>query len=186
MVHKYDTARAVDLLRRYQADLTSPEEQALKTSVGKVSSILGSQLFHALLDIQECYEVTLQLNKEQTVVKEDSRQDAWEDQGEEEKMEGVSLVRVTSRRSPHKVERVSGLVAHSHIDIPNASCAPQHLVLNAFPVTTWLAAHGSTVATGVGFSAELRTSAVVRRKKLEVLRLVCVVKQLFSAAEAYQ
>lgn len=31
-----------------------------------------------LADIQECYEVTLQLNKEQTVVKEDSRQDAWE------------------------------------------------------------------------------------------------------------
>lgn len=29
-------------------------------------------------DIQECYEVTLQLNEEQTVVKEDSEQDAWE------------------------------------------------------------------------------------------------------------
>ncbi|KAI9514658.1 hypothetical protein NQZ68_031545 [Dissostichus eleginoides] len=41
--------RAVGLLRHYQANLTNPEEQALKTSVGKVSSILGSQLFHALL-----------------------------------------------------------------------------------------------------------------------------------------
>lgn len=29
-------------------------------------------------DIQECYEVTLQLNKEQTVVKDNSREDAWE------------------------------------------------------------------------------------------------------------
>lgn len=29
-------------------------------------------------DIQECYEVTLQLNAEQTVVKEDSGQDVWE------------------------------------------------------------------------------------------------------------
>lgn len=29
-------------------------------------------------DIQECYEVTLQLNEEQTVVKEDGEQDAWE------------------------------------------------------------------------------------------------------------
>lgn len=29
-------------------------------------------------DIQECYEVTLQLNEEQTVVKENSEQDAWE------------------------------------------------------------------------------------------------------------
>ncbi|CAI5652507.1 unnamed protein product [Oreochromis niloticus] len=78
MVHKYDTARAVRLLKQYQANLTSPEEQALKTSVGKVSSILGSQLFQALLDIQECYEVTLQLNTEQTVVKEDNRRDVWE------------------------------------------------------------------------------------------------------------
>lgn len=29
-------------------------------------------------DIQECYEVTLQLNEEQTVAKEDGEQDAWE------------------------------------------------------------------------------------------------------------
>lgn len=36
------------------------------------------QVVFFLADIQECYEVTLQLNKEQTVVKEDSRQDAWE------------------------------------------------------------------------------------------------------------
>lgn len=35
-------------------------------------------VFFFLTDIQECYEVTLQLNTEQTVVKEDSRQDAWE------------------------------------------------------------------------------------------------------------
>uniref|UniRef100_A0A667YSQ3 Si:dkey-31j3.11 n=1 Tax=Myripristis murdjan TaxID=586833 RepID=A0A667YSQ3_9TELE len=41
--------RAVGLLRQYQANLTSPEEQALKTSVGKVSDIFGSQLFQALL-----------------------------------------------------------------------------------------------------------------------------------------
>ncbi|XP_023277418.1 disks large homolog 3 isoform X7 [Seriola lalandi dorsalis] len=127
MVHKYDTERAVGLLRQYQANLTSPEEQALKTSVGKVSAILGSQLFQALLDIQECYEVTLQQNTEQTVVKDDSRQDAWEDQDEEE--EGVSRVRVTSRRSPHKVERVSGLVTRSHVDMPKAN--PPPIIVNA-------------------------------------------------------
>ncbi|XP_032384466.1 disks large homolog 3 isoform X7 [Etheostoma spectabile] len=128
MVHKYDTERAVGLLRRYQANLTSPGEQALKSSVGKVSSILGSQLFHALLDIQECYEVTLQLNTEKTVVKEDSRQDAWEEEEEEEE-EGVSRVRVTSRRSPHKVERVSGLVTLSHVDVPKAN--PPPIIVNA-------------------------------------------------------
>ncbi|XP_041846516.1 disks large homolog 3 isoform X5 [Melanotaenia boesemani] len=125
MVHKYDTERAVGLLRQYQANLTSPEEQALKTNVGKVSSILGSQLFQALLDIQECYEVTLQLNSEHTVVKEDNRQDAWEDQEDEV----VSRVRVTSRKSPHKVERVSGLVARSHVDMPKAN--PPPIIVNA-------------------------------------------------------
>lgn len=44
-----DTERAVGLLRRYQANLTSPDEQTLNNSVGKVSAILGSQLFQALL-----------------------------------------------------------------------------------------------------------------------------------------
>lgn len=34
--------------------------------------------FLFLADIQECYEVTLQLNTEQTVVKEDNRRDVWE------------------------------------------------------------------------------------------------------------
>ncbi|XP_040903469.1 disks large homolog 3 isoform X2 [Toxotes jaculatrix] len=125
MVHKYDTERAVGLLRQYQDNLTSPEEQALKTNLGKVSAILGSQLFQALLDIQECYEVTLQQHTEQTVVKEDSRQDAWEDQEEE----GVSRVRVTSRKSPHKVERVSGLVTRSHVDMPKAN--PPPIIVNA-------------------------------------------------------
>ena len=35
--------------------------------------------------------------------------------------EGVSRVRVTSRRSPHKVECVSGLVARSRVDMPKVS-----------------------------------------------------------------
>ncbi|XP_015242575.1 PREDICTED: disks large homolog 3 isoform X4 [Cyprinodon variegatus] len=125
MVHKYDTERAVGLLKQYQANLTSPEEQALKTSVSKVSAILGSQLFQALLDIQECYEVTLQLNAEQTVVKEDGKQDAWEDLEDE----AVSRVRVTSRSSPLKVERVSGVVARSLVEMPKAN--PPPIIVNA-------------------------------------------------------
>ncbi len=44
-----DTKRAVGLLNQYQASLTSPEEQVLKTSVEKVSSVFGSHLFQALL-----------------------------------------------------------------------------------------------------------------------------------------
>lgn len=49
LLREADTERAVGLLRQYQANLTSPQEQPLKTSVGKVSAILGSQLFKALL-----------------------------------------------------------------------------------------------------------------------------------------
>lgn len=44
-----DTKRAVGLLKQYHTSLTSPEEQALKTSVEKVSCIFGSHLFQALL-----------------------------------------------------------------------------------------------------------------------------------------
>uniref|UniRef100_A0A8C2FR98 Discs, large homolog 3 (Drosophila) n=1 Tax=Cyprinus carpio TaxID=7962 RepID=A0A8C2FR98_CYPCA len=117
MVHKYDTKRAVGLLKQYQASLTSPEEQALKTSVEKVSSIFGSHLFQALLDIQECYEVTLQMNAAQNGVKDSISVDTWETSGEE----GVSRVRVTSRRSSQKVERVAGLVSRSHIDTPKVN-----------------------------------------------------------------
>uniref|UniRef100_A0A8C8F8Y9 Discs, large homolog 3 (Drosophila) n=1 Tax=Oncorhynchus tshawytscha TaxID=74940 RepID=A0A8C8F8Y9_ONCTS len=125
MVHKYDTERAVGLLRQYQDSLTRPEEQALKTSVGKVSAIFGSQLFHALLDIQECYEVTLQLNTTQNAVKEASAEDA----GENSEEEGVSRVRVTSRRNPQKVEHVLGLVSRYHIETPKAN--PPPVIVNA-------------------------------------------------------
>ncbi|KAM9413445.1 disks large homolog 3-like isoform 6-T6 [Salvelinus alpinus] len=123
MVHKYE--RAVGLLRQYQDSLTRPEEQALKTSVGKVSAIFGSQLFHALLDIQECYEVTLQLNTTQNAVKEASAEDA----GENSEEEGVSRVRVTSRRNPQKVEHVLGLVSRYHIETPKAN--PPPVIVNA-------------------------------------------------------
>lgn len=46
-----------------------------------------------------------------------------QDEEEDEEDEGVSRVRVTSRRSPHKVERVSGLVTRSHVDVPKVSKA---------------------------------------------------------------
>ncbi|KAM6953527.1 disks large homolog 3 [Aplochiton taeniatus] len=124
MVHKYDTERAVGLLTKYQANLTSPEEQALRNSVGKVSAIFGSQLFQALLDIQECYEVTLQLNPAQNDVKEGRTDDVWEEKEEE----GVSRVRVTSI-DPQKVERVSCLVSRSQVDTPKAN--PPPIIVNA-------------------------------------------------------
>ncbi|GAA6109680.1 disks large homolog 3 isoform X2 [Tachysurus ichikawai] len=117
MVHKYDTERAIELLGQYQASLTSPEEQALKTSVGKVSAIFDSQLFKALLDIQECYEVTMQLNATENAAQENGPNKMLENL----ELDGVSRVRVTSRRSPQKVERVAGLVSRSHVDMPKVS-----------------------------------------------------------------
>ncbi|KAF5895387.1 glycerophosphoinositol inositolphosphodiesterase GDPD2, partial [Clarias magur] len=78
LIFSTDTERAIGLLRQYQASLTSPEEQALKTSVGKVSAIFGSQLFKALLDIQECYEVTLQLNATENAANENGPKEILE------------------------------------------------------------------------------------------------------------
>ncbi|XP_052470553.1 disks large homolog 3 isoform X5 [Carassius gibelio] len=125
MVHKYDTKRAVGLLKQYQASLTSPEEQALKTSVENISSIFSSHLFQALLDIRECYEITLQMNAAQNGVKDSSSVDTWETSGEEV----VSRVCVTSRRSSQKVERVAGIVSRSHIETPKAN--PPPIIVNA-------------------------------------------------------
>lgn len=45
----------------------------------------------------------------------------------------MSRVRVTSRRSPHKVERVSGLVIRSHVDVPKVSKAKQKGVSHGSP-----------------------------------------------------
>lgn len=50
---------------------------------------------------------------------------------QQDQEEGVSRVRVTSRRSPHKVERVSGLVTSSHVDIPKVSKTKQKGSLSA-------------------------------------------------------
>lgn len=70
-------------LRSYELEIKTTEgkKKALTTNVFNYPSEEKNKLlivFIFLTDIQECYEVTLQLNKEQTVVKEDSRQDAWE------------------------------------------------------------------------------------------------------------
>ncbi|KAJ8255107.1 hypothetical protein GJAV_G00200990 [Gymnothorax javanicus] len=124
MVHKYDTERAVRLLNQYQESLTRPEEQGLRSSVGKVSAIFGSQLFQALLDIQECYEVTLKLNAsaehgEATDTKKPDLEKDWQ----KDETEGASLVQVTCRSCPQKVERVCGVVSLSHVETPKRMAA---------------------------------------------------------------
>ncbi|XP_041111895.1 disks large homolog 3-like isoform X6 [Polyodon spathula] len=144
MVHKYDTQRAVDLLGQYQPSLTSPEEQTLKANVAKVSSVFGSQLFRALLDIQECYEVTLRLNSRTGDQEPETGErtggsgggdETWERTApacQESGLEGgeePARVWVTTWRTSHKVERVCGLVAYSHVEIPKAN--PPPIIVNA-------------------------------------------------------
>ncbi|XP_017290613.1 disks large homolog 2 isoform X3 [Kryptolebias marmoratus] len=58
-IRKKDTTRALGLLEDYCAKLKNPEEQLLKTAVHRVMDIFQSNLFEALLDIREFYEVTL-------------------------------------------------------------------------------------------------------------------------------
>ncbi|XP_042333884.1 disks large homolog 3 isoform X3 [Sceloporus undulatus] len=59
MVSRTDTQRAAEILARYQGVLRSPAEQPLQVSIEKVLHIFQSELFQALLDIQECYELSL-------------------------------------------------------------------------------------------------------------------------------
>ncbi|XP_075266169.1 disks large homolog 1-like isoform X2 [Convolutriloba macropyga] len=49
-------ARAVELLEDYYSRLTRPADQQLRDSVQRVITVFRSQLFQALLDIQEYYE----------------------------------------------------------------------------------------------------------------------------------
>ncbi|KAG1954503.1 disks large [Pimephales promelas] len=65
------------------------------------------------------------MNAAQNGVKESNSVDIWETSGEE----GVSRVRVTSRRSSQKVERVAGLVSRSHVEAPKAN--PPPIIVNA-------------------------------------------------------
>ncbi|KYO32699.1 hypothetical protein Y1Q_0009313 [Alligator mississippiensis] len=79
-----DTRRAVEILTRYQSTLKSPDEQQLKTSIGKVSHIFRSELFQALLDIQEFYEFTLLSARVQRGVRDPAPSPSKQQHGEEE------------------------------------------------------------------------------------------------------
>ncbi|XP_013919730.1 PREDICTED: disks large homolog 3 isoform X1 [Thamnophis sirtalis] len=59
MSSREDTQRAVAILARYRGILQSPAEQPLRASIEKVTRIFQSELFQALLDIQECYKLSV-------------------------------------------------------------------------------------------------------------------------------
>ncbi|XP_071346316.1 disks large homolog 1 isoform X11 [Trachinotus anak] len=58
-VRKKDAQRALLLLEEYRAKLTHTEDRQLRHSIQRVIDIFQSNLFQALIDIQEFYEVTL-------------------------------------------------------------------------------------------------------------------------------
>ncbi|XP_006869469.1 PREDICTED: disks large homolog 1 isoform X8 [Chrysochloris asiatica] len=58
-VRKQDTQRALNLLEEYRSKLSQTEDRQLRSSIERVINIFQSNLFQALIDIQEFYEVTL-------------------------------------------------------------------------------------------------------------------------------
>ncbi|XP_058518070.1 disks large homolog 1 isoform X6 [Ochotona princeps] len=58
-VRKQDTQRALHLLEEYRLKLSQTEDRHLRSSIERVINIFQSNLFQALIDIQEFYEVTL-------------------------------------------------------------------------------------------------------------------------------
>ncbi|XP_063458735.1 disks large homolog 1 isoform X16 [Pan paniscus] len=58
-VRKQDTQRALHLLEEYRSKLSQTEDRQLRSSIERVINIFQSNLFQALIDIQEFYEVTL-------------------------------------------------------------------------------------------------------------------------------
>ncbi|XP_029971594.1 discs large homolog 1-like protein isoform X15 [Salarias fasciatus] len=58
-VRKKDAQRALLLLEEYRAKLNHTEDRQLRHSIQRVIDIFQSNLFQALIDIQEFYEVTL-------------------------------------------------------------------------------------------------------------------------------
>ncbi|XP_016295749.1 discs large homolog 1-like protein isoform X2 [Sinocyclocheilus anshuiensis] len=58
-VRKKDAQRALLLLEEYRSKLSNTEDRQLRISIQRVIDIFQSNLFQALIDIQEFYEVTL-------------------------------------------------------------------------------------------------------------------------------
>ncbi|KAL2097923.1 hypothetical protein ACEWY4_007130 [Coilia grayii] len=58
-VRKKDAQRALSLLEEYRTKLNNTEDRQLRHSIQRVIDIFQSNLFQALIDIQEFYEVTL-------------------------------------------------------------------------------------------------------------------------------
>ncbi|XP_026772735.2 disks large homolog 1 isoform X23 [Pangasianodon hypophthalmus] len=150
-VRKKDTQRALELLEEYRSKLNQPEDAQLRHSIDRVISVFQSSLFHALIDIQEFYEVTIQEKqtestepikpaepctpaKNVTSETRTSKKYRYQDEDTTSPPEHGStrlpgdvqppeLVQV-SEKNISQIENVHGFVSHSHISPMKASPAP--------------------------------------------------------------
>ncbi|XP_064374448.1 disks large homolog 3 isoform X2 [Dromaius novaehollandiae] len=155
MIRREDTERAVEILTRYQSTLRSPEEQELKASIRKVSHIFQSELFQALLDIHEFYELTLRAAPAPAPAPGTARQQRGagapgppaEPPGPPEAAErgppaeaGPRLVRVTARRTEAPAS-VCSLLLGARGALPQANPAP--IIVNTDSLEQGLSVNGS-------------------------------------------
>uniref|UniRef100_A0A671UAS7 Disks large homolog 1 n=1 Tax=Sparus aurata TaxID=8175 RepID=A0A671UAS7_SPAAU len=140
-VRKKDAQRALLLLEEYRAKLQHAEDRQLRHSIQRVIDIFQSNLFQALIDIQEFYEVTLldtqaitalsihpsihhvQLTSVSSVCfllqkyrhhdEDSSPQDQSSPQLTEEAV-GAELVQV-AEKNLSQIQNVHGYVTHAHI-----------------------------------------------------------------------
>nr|XP_025966804.1 disks large homolog 3 isoform X2 [Dromaius novaehollandiae] len=153
MIRREDTERAVEILTRYQSTLRSPEEQELKASIGKVSHIFQSELFQALLDIHEFYELTLRAAPAPAPGTARQQRGAGapgppaEPPGPPEAAErgppaeaGPRLVRVTARRTEAPAS-VCSLLLGARGALPQANPAP--IIVNTDSLEQGLSVNGS-------------------------------------------
>ncbi|XP_077141084.1 disks large homolog 3 isoform X2 [Ranitomeya variabilis] len=145
MSSKRDTQRALHLLCSYQAKLSASGQKMLRDSLEEVTCMLRSDLFQALLDIQECYELTL--NSSNTDVTERPNLDPFK---EDQQTIQDSDIRdnMGSNLEPQCV-RVIGKITERKETVQTLLC-PQHTILpkaGATPilVNTDCLDHGSSV-----------------------------------------
>lgn len=141
-VRKKDTQRALKLLEEYRSKLNQPEDTQLRHSIDRVISVFQSSLFHALIDIQEFYEVTIREKQNEstepikpaehcppaknvTSETRTSKKYRYQDEDTNSPPEHGStrlpghvqppeLVQV-SEKNISQIENVHGFVSHSHI-----------------------------------------------------------------------
>ncbi|XP_056909849.1 disks large homolog 2 isoform X17 [Takifugu flavidus] len=135
-IRKNDTTRALGLLDDYCTKLRRPEEQQLKTAIHRVMGIFQSNLFEALLDIQEFYEITLlntQKSCEQKLEEVNHMVDKWEKCVSVQHSElGIPVSPVEAQRDQSSGEP-SGMESDQHCTSVNRPAAVQRSPHNGPP-----------------------------------------------------